>query len=528
MKIWLFLLEFSLVVLLPISGLFALTRQFQMLQQNSYFPSRYGGWVKTAFLPAMAGQIVLAVLLFFLVLKAPVALSVMLCAFLLGFRIARAVSTQKKSIKKLVFTARIKRLYATAAVWYLLLALAVHFSKGALSSFLFLFLLIFVFVTPLTALFCRTVNAPLETAVSHWYVRDAKRILRERPDLIVIGVTGSYGKTSTKFILSRLLSEKYNVVATPQSFNTPMGVVRTIRQDLQPQTQIFICEMGAKNRGDIKEICDIVHPRYGVITSVGPQHLETFRTVDNVFATKFELADAVLQNGGEVFVNGDSAELMRRIDPSRYKVYGTNPTFPFCANGLTCGRNGSAFTLSFDGRELAISCPLLGMHSVLNLTGAAAVALTLGVSDRDLCFASASLRPTEHRLELKPWLNGSLMIDDAYNANPEGCMEAVRVLSHFENMQKVIITPGLVELGDKEEEYNTKLGIAAAEICDIIILVGKNRSKPIFDGAISQGFARDRLHVAAGFQEAAAIYAALADANTVALLENDLPDNYLY
>ncbi len=216
------------------------------------------------------------------------------------------------------------------------------------------------------AFLCRFVKRSVDKAVTRWYINDAKRILKEHKDLTVIGITGSYGKTSTKFILNRILSEKYNVVATPHSFNTPMGVVRTVREYLKPQTQIFICEMGAKNIGDIKEICDIVHPRYGIITSVGEQHLDTFKTVDNVFKTKFELATEVLNNGGEMFVNGDSKELISRIDKTLYSVYGTD-SFDFKATDICYGKNGSDFTLNLGDSEVRLSTRLLGLHNILNI-----------------------------------------------------------------------------------------------------------------------------------------------------------------
>ena len=284
--------------------------------------------------------------------------------------------------------------------------------------------------------------------------------------------------------------------------------------------------MGAKNVGDIKEICDIVHPKYGIITSVGEQHLETFKTVDNVFKTKFELADEVLKNGGEVFVNGDSAELIKRIDPSLYTVYGTGD-FKARAMNISYGKNGSDFTVVSDKSEIPLSSRLLGLHSIINITGAAALALRLGVTPENIRFAVSSLKPTEHRLELKTFINGSTLIDDAYNANPEGCLEAVRVLSSFDNMKKVIVTPGLIELGAKEYDCNFALGLEAAKKCDIIILVGLNRSKPLRDGAESVAFNPDNLYVVKSFKEAMEIYSKIADKNTVVLLENDLPDNYL-
>ena len=134
-------------------------------------------------------------------------------------------------------------------------------------------------------------------SINNSYVNDARRIIGEMPSLKVVGITGSYGKTSTKHYLNRILSEQFNVVMTPGSFNTPMGVTRTIREMLKPYTEIFICEMGAKQRGDIKEICDIVHPQYGIITAVGEQHMESFKSIENVQRTKFELADALPADG---------------------------------------------------------------------------------------------------------------------------------------------------------------------------------------------------------------------------------------
>jgi UDP-N-acetylmuramoyl-tripeptide--D-alanyl-D-alanine ligase len=178
--------------------------------------------------------------------------------------------------------------------------------------------------------------------------------------------------------------------------------------------------------------------------------------------------------------------------------------------------------------DVKFTTALLGLHSIIDIIGAVALAYTLGVEIPDLQYAVASLKPAEHRLEMKPFTNGSLLIDDAYNSNPEGCLEAVRVLGSFDGMQKIIVTPGLVELGDKEYECNYALGKEAAQNCDKIILVGTNRSKPIADGVRENGFNEENLFIAASFKEAMDIYATFADKNTVVLFENDLPDNYLY
>ena len=506
-------------ILVAIGGLFSLTRQLQMLQQNSYFPSRYIKWLKTNFS-------VTSILVFF-VSSALLALKfyfiqLIFIALYLIFSITTAVNTQKKSIKKLVFTARVKRLYSAAAVLFVIL-----FAVGLFNNIALLSLFLLAILSPITCIITWGITLPIEKTFTKWYISDAKRILKSNKNLKVIGITGSYGKTTTKFILTRILSEKYNTVCTPQSFNTPMGVVRTIREQLKPQTEIFICEMGAKNIGDIKEICDIVNPQYALISSVGPQHLETFKTVDNVFNTKFELAAAVEKNGGNVFVNGDSKEIINRIDKTKYTVYGTDNTFYCSAQDISYGRNGSEFTVNLEDQKITLNSKLLGLHSIINITGACALAHSLGVSADDIKYAVASLKPTEHRLEIKSSVNGSVMIDDAYNANPEGSIEAVRVLGSFEGMKKVIITPGLIELGDKEYDYNFALGLECAKICDIIIFVGENRSKPLSDAVLTTDFDENNMFIAKSFQEAYAIYSSFANKDTVLLIENDLPDNYL-
>jgi len=514
----------SLVLSLAI-GIFSLTRQLQMLQQNSYFPSRYTSWLKDNIsnLPVIAYLLVSVLMCFKLYLLQMIFSAVVLLAC-----ICSSINTQKKSIKKLVFTDRVKRLYAAAGIFLLILLIPYIILPenifGRLSATLMILL---SFISPLLTYISWALTYPIEKAVSKWYVNDAKRILREHKNLKVIGITGSYGKTTTKFILTRILSEKFNTVCTPQSFNTTMGVVRTVREKLQPQTQIFVCEMGAKNVGDIKEICDIAHPDSGLITSVGAQHLETFKSVDNVFKTKFELADAVAEKGGKVYINGDSAEIISRANTDKYTTYGTKDEFGYTAENISYGRNGSEFDVKLGDKTVHLISRLLGLHSIINITGAAALAYEMGVSPEDIKYAVASLKPTEHRLEMKSSIAGSVMIDDAYNANPEGSLEAVRVLGSFDGMQKVIITPGLIELGEQEYDCNFRLGLECADKCDIIIFVGINRSKPMVDAVNTTEFDKSKMFVAASFKEAMEIYSRFADNNTVLLIENDLPDNYL-
>ena len=297
-------------------------------------------------------------------------------------------------------------------------------------------------------------------------------------------------------------------------------------EKMKADTEIFVCEMGAKNVGDIKEICDIVHPDLGLITSVGAQHLETFKTIDNVFKTKFELYDAVASKGGSVFANGEN-KIISDNAKNDVSLYSLKANTKYYAENIVAGRHGATFDIVLEDQKISVTTKLLGRHNVLNIVGAAAIAHSLGVDPEDIAFAISRLTPTEHRLEMKTSVSGSLLIDDAYNANPEGCLEAVNVLGSFEGMKKVIITPGLVELGDKEFEYNKALGAAAAKVCDKLIFVGKKRSEPLIAGAREVGYNPDNIYIASSFMEAMEVYSSFANSNTVVLLENDLPDNYL-
>lgn len=513
------------VIFAIVAGVFSLARQFQMLQQNSYFASRYSSWLGENF--PLFPMILFAVSSVLFNMQLYLWQTILLAVYLL-ISIKSAITYQKKSIKKLVFTARIKRLFAAAIIVLLaLLGVYVLYRETVLGKAFTVLIFLLAFIPPVTTYIAWALTYPIEKAVSKWYVNDAKKVLKAHKNLKVIGITGSYGKTSTKFILTRILSEKFNTVCTPQSFNTPMGVVRTIREKLKPQTEIFVCEMGAKNVGDIKEICDIVNPDVAVITSVGAQHLETFKTVDNVFKTKFELADAVFSKNGDVFVNGDSKEIRERIENESFKVYGTLEELDLKAENITYGKDGAEFEIELKGEKVKLTTRLLGLHNIINIVGAVYLADSLGVDAEDIKYAVASLKPTEHRLEIKSSVKGSVMIDDAYNANPEGCLEAVRVLGSFDGMKKVIITPGLIELGEKEYESNFALGLEAAKICDIIIFVGKNRSKPMVDAVNTTDFNKDNMFVAESFAEAMSIYSNFADNKTALLVENDLPDNYL-
>ncbi len=439
------------------------------------------------------------------------------------------VMKQMNQKKKLVFTPRVRRMVACIIVLCVIfLAASVLIGKGLqpLTG-----MLTFLVGSQLwLQMLAKTINTPIEKGVNNHYINDAKRILRSNPDLTIIGVTGSYGKTSVKFFLQTLLQQKYSVLVTPESYNTPMGVVITIRKFMKPSHQIFICEMGARYVGEIKEICDLVHPHHGMITSIGPQHLDTFGGIENIKKTKFELADA-LPEGGMLFLNGDNEYIADYLEKTG--GYG-NITFyysegkgdGYCASDIKVSNLGTEFTVtSPEGETETYQMKLIGAHNVINVMGAIAVANRFGIALKDLRIPVRRLRPVQHRMEMKE--NGNVtIIDDAFNSNPIGSKAAVETLALFDGM-RILITPGMVELGEDEAEYNRKFGTYAADCCDWILLVGAKHTEPIREGILSKGFPEKKCLVFDKVEDAIDYaYRIKGQEHKYILLENDLPDNY--
>lgn len=429
----------------------------------------------------------------------------------------------RKAKKPLVLTPRVKRLLATDGMLHFF-ALVVAWHSIPYSA---LVLALAMLASPFFMLLADMVNAPLEKAINRHYINDARRILAGNPNLTVIGVTGSYGKTSVKHFLHRLLSAKYTVLMTPGNYNTTLGVVRTVREDLRPIHEIFICEMGARNVGDIREICDLVRPKYGIVTSIGPQHLESFKSLANIIAAKFELIDSLPQ-GGVAFLNYDSEDIRHRdVAPAKI-TYRLEPgEADYVARDVRVSPLGSSFTVRLaDGADVRFETRLVGRHNVLNITGAIAVADRLGVPAADLAVAVRRLESVPHRLQL---INRGDMtiIDDAYNSNASGAAAALDALAMADGY-RILVTPGMVELGAMQDGLNREFGIHAARVCDMVVLVGERRTRSIREGLESAGMAEEKIHVVAGIDEA---FGKVGAANAggrrkIVLLENDLPDNY--
>lgn len=425
----------------------------------------------------------------------------------------------KKAKKPLVYTNRVKRLLVTCAI----IAVLVGILAGQF-DIMPLIVAITLILVPFILLLCNLINKPIELSINKYYINDAKRMLKEHTALTVIGVTGSYGKTSVKYILGTLLEAKFNVLITPESFNTPLGVTKTIRSSLRATHDIFVCEMGAKNVGDIKEICEIVYPQHGIITSVGPQHLESFKSLENVQKTKFELADA-LPAYGKLFLNGEDENIKSFSHPHGAITYGLNPSCDYYADEITVTSAGTSFVVKHGDEAVPFTVSLIGAHNVINLVGAIAICCEMGIDLKKLPPYARKIKAVEHRLQLTK-RGKTTVVDDAYNSNPSGAKAALDAISLFQG-KKVIVTPGMIELGSVQYEENRKFGMNIAKVCDYAVLVGQKQAEPIKQGLLDAGFPEECIYVADELTDGAnKAFSMFPDEEKVVLFENDLPDNY--
>lgn len=527
-------IDLSLAIVAMVYMVQMVKRDIQMLQQNSYRNERYKKWLKQNSEYTSASRMVCMIM--GLMLVSTFAPAQLFIAFKVIFAVVLVVMSMKLAKTKykhsLVFTKRVKRLM-TVELLLIAVVLAVYSyaswnMSGLCRAIAFGGIAFSAFSYAITMV-TNKVMQPVENAINKSFVNDAKRILKQMPDMKIIGITGSYGKTSTKHYLERILSEQYSVLMTPGSYNTPMGVTRTVREMLQPYNEVFIVEMGAKNVGDIKEICDIVNPQIGVVTAVGPQHLESFKTIENVQKTKFELVDALPADGLAV-LNDDFEYVANRtvnnVDVKRYAVM-AEENADYKVENIEYSASGTTFTVVGEGKRIELKTKLVGECNISNLMGAVIVALKLGVPEEKIKYAVSKIAQVEHRLSIKRTPAGVVIIDDAFNSNPDGSRMALDVLSMMTGGKRIVITPGMIELGDKQEYYNEKFGEHIAETCDVAIIVGQYNRNAIVKGIKSKGWNEgEKLIVTDTFNEAQAMLAGIATKGDTVLYENDLPDTF--
>ena len=524
------LFVFAFCIML-IFGIYKSKKAMHMLQQNYYDESnRYLLWIsKNLGKVFLNNDILFITLLLFVFLKLDIYYTT---GFAVGLYIVTFViyvnRIKKEQTKKpLVITSRIKRLLTTEIILYLIVfsIMICNYSDNLAPMFLFIIGLMIYFSYFIIWL-ANKINIPVEKCVYLHYKRIAMKKLKMM-NIPVIGITGSYGKTSSKNIINDILSVKFNSFATPQNFNTPYGLIRSINNYLDKFNDIFIAEMGAFKVGEIKTTCKLMKPTHGVLTTIGEAHLESFGSRENIQRGKFELIES-LPSGGMAILNADDEwQVSYKLKNNKCRVLWIgidNKDADIVASNINLSSTGTSFDINFkgDSNTYNFHTRLLGKHNVYNLLAGILLGKELGMNINELKRGVGSVKPIEHRLELKK--SGSLnIIDDAYNSNPVGSKMALEVLNLMPGT-KIVVTPGMIELGDKQYELNKKFGEYISSCADYTILVGKEQTKPIYEGLIEKGYDKDKIYVINDVRDAFAIMRQIDNGNTYVLLENDLPD----
>lgn len=424
-------------------------------------------------------------------------------------------------------TTRIKRIMVTLTILYLIPIICMCFYlDSAILPYYYLILGAMAYLTPFLVMFANIINIPVEKQVFYHYRRIAKRKLKSIVNLKVVGITGSYGKTSSKNIVSDVLNIKMNATPTPKNFNTPYGLIRSINNHLDKFTDVFIAEMGAFKRGEIKELCKLVKPSYGILTNIGTAHLESFGSRENIQYGKFELIESLPKDGAGI-LNGDDEYQLSYPLKNTCKIIWIgidNSNVDVRATNIKLTSEGTTFDCLFKGEETVyhFETKLLGKANVYNILAAIALGKEFGMEMDQIIVGVTKVKSIEHRLELKK-LGDITIIDDAYNSNPVGSKMAVEVLGMMPG-KKIIVTPGMIELGPEQYEQNMKFGEIIADVCDDVILVGEDQTKPIVDGLEARNFDKTHIHIINDVKKAFPMMQQLKGANTYVLLENDLPD----
>ena len=421
----------------------------------------------------------------------------------------------------LKYTARMKRLLVTDTIINILpIVIMALFVNSQTVVYFILILGLIAVLNRLYILIALLINTPVESYVGYYFKRKAINKLKSMPDLKVIGITGSYGKTSSKNILNDILSIKYNTLPSPKNYNTPFGLMITVNNYLDKFTDIFIAEMGACQAGDIKELCDLVHPKYGIITRIGLAHSQ-----ENIQKTKFELVES-LPDDGLCVLNGDDEwqRSYKKKSGCRVKWIGIeSEDVDVRAVNITLSPEGTEFDcmVKGDSNKYHFQTRLLGQANVYNILAGIALGLEFGMNMEQLKAGVRKVRAVEHRLELKR--KGDItFIDDAYNSNPTGSKMAIDVLKMMPG-KHIIVTPGMIELGDQEYEKNKEFGMNMKGL-DEVILVGAEKTKPIQDGLREVQFDESHIHIINDVLKAFDLVNSLKSGETYVLLENDLPD----
>jgi len=423
-------------------------------------------------------------------------------------------SSQKKP---LVYTFKTKLILAVTFCLYLAV---IYFLPFPLNLLTILFLTIEPFPLLLLSLL---IIKPYEIIRRFLTIEASRFRILHHPHLTVIGITGSYGKTSTKDFLYEILSRQKQTLKTPESYNTVFGIAKVVSMQLHKKLNYFICEMGAYVRGEIKELIHMVPVNYSILTAVGTQHLERFGSLENTTLAKFEIVDAVSPENA--LVNLDNKYIREHIQLPQYKVVKTfsleNPNADFFVSEKKIGRDGTSFTLTYQEKTHTFKTKLFGTSNLVNLTAAIGMSFMLELNPETIQKAVEEIVPSSHRLELVK-MGEATLVDNAFSSNEEGFTRIIADLKALPG-KKALITPGIIELGKSTAPVHKKIGSLASEVFNTVVLVGKSERT----AAIANGLGgKVKISYLENNSSVWPTIDALSKTHDWILLENDLPDNF--
>jgi UDP-N-acetylmuramoyl-tripeptide--D-alanyl-D-alanine ligase len=381
---------------------------------------------------------------------------------------------------------------------------------------------------PLLLIVANKILWPAEKALQERYISEAKEILA-RVNPYTIGITGSYGKTGAKAALGELLSQTLGPTFWPKkSINTVLGITRTIRETMRPTHRYAVIEMGAYQVGSIKKLCDFTPPRAALVTAVGIMHLERFGSPENIYRAKSEIAQA-LPEDAILVCNGDSPNARRMANEhsrSTTILYGLDQgagTLDCYASDISFDKSGTNFVIHWRGARYPARTRLLGRPALSNILGAYAMVCALGAKPDYAAACIANLEPVDNRLVLdsKPEIS---FLRDAYNSNPTGFRSAIEVLKDLPATQKVLMTPGMIELGDLQYQENRAAATAAASVADLCVIVGPTNREALLTGLKDANYPAEKTIVVDTREEAFRVIQARCLKGALVLIENDLSD----
>lgn len=374
--------------------------------------------------------------------------------------------------------------------------------------------------------------SPFDRLIKFQIIRRAQKKIKNHPDLQIIAITGSYGKSTMKEVVSQFMAEKYQVLKTPENINTPLGVARLIMKKLTAETELFVVEMGAFYPHDIRDLCRLTPPHISILTGINESHLERFGRLENTIKTKFEIVTCARPDAF-VLLNHDDENIRKNygkfIGGKQYVFYGRSKSekIPYTVNNIRHSAEDLQTAFDFKGKNnYHFQIPFLGDYMLGTIMAGVLVAEQLQIPVRAIENAARLLKPLAHRLQAMKTDQDIIIIDDSYNGNPEGVKEALKALGGFSKRRKIYITPGLVEMGGKSAEIHRQIGCDLAKTANMVLLVRNSVTGFIAEGLRAENFPKKNLFWFEKREQAHQAIRGIIRPGDVLMFQNDWPENY--